>query len=142
MSTPCIIRSPNSFCSTRNSHCRMKFFARMQHVPVRSPNAVAQRMLAYLKWLGLFTAKHDVSTMHQLSVQYRDRIVSINTVGAMWSKYLAVVVIFVWPSCLEMMPISTPSARSCAAWVCRKPWACTRFSIPALKASRLSITRT
>jgi hypothetical protein len=35
------------------------------------------------------------------------------------------------PNCFEMIPISIPSDRISAAWVCRSPWAWTRFSMPA-----------
>ena len=41
--------------------------------------------------------------------QTRCRIVSITCWGAMWSRYRAVVAMLRWPSCLEMIPISTPS---------------------------------
>lgn len=47
----------------------------------------------------------------------RARTASTNSNGAMWSRYPAVVVIDRCPSCFEMIPMSTPSSRSWAAWV-------------------------
>ena len=52
-----------------------------------------------------------------------------------WARDRGIVVASdVCPSCLLMIPMSTPSPRSSAACVCRRPWAWTRLAMPASHA--------
>ncbi len=71
----------------------------------------------------------------------RDRTVSMDSWGLSLSKYLWVVARLECPNCWRIEFKFTPSRSSSTAWRCRNPWAWTRFSIPALAASRGSNRR-
>jgi len=65
-----------------------------------------------------------------------------SSAGAMWARYRLAVASDECPSWAWIRFMGAPSNASSAAWVCRSPCGCTRFSIPARRASRGMRART